>query len=380
LIIQEITLQLKFGVFLSGFIALGGCLLNNENGLSMELPTTNESPFSMNHLTELPKENQEEKSSEYLATYSKRDKWWDGHRADTDAIAKIYTSTEIFKGKGIRMGACTEVLKFGHITNPQTGEVRITLREAHFCKDRVCPVCQKRRGVLWRKRFLDKMPELQKEFPTMRWIFLTLTVKNCEIKELRPKIQNMNKCWRNFVRRKDIKKILLGHIRATEVTRANDGKAHPHFHCMLMVPNDFFKKKYIKQSEWAKMWKECLGVDYTPIVDVRAIKNTKIDCELLNTTIADELYQGVLETIKYSTKSKDLLIDEAWLLEFTNQVKNLRFIDTGGALKNVFKIEKETDKDLALADTGGQADDGTRIVFGWERKEKKYKRKRDFDV
>jgi len=334
----------------------------------------------MKNPTDPRKENQEAKNSEYLNTYSPRDKWWDGHRADTDAISKIYTSNEIFKSKGIRMGACTEVLKFGHITNPQTGEVRITLREAHFCKDRVCPVCQKRRGVLWRKRLLDKMPELQKEFPTMRWIFLTLTLKNCEIEELRQTIQYMNKCWRNFVRRKDIKKILLGHIRATEVTRANDGKAHPHFHCMLMVPNDFFKKKYIKQSEWAKMWKECLGVDYTPIVDVRAIKNTKIDCELLNTTIADELYQGVLETIKYSTKSKDLLIDEAWLLEFTNQVKNLRFIDTGGALKNVFKIEKETDKDLALADTGGQADDGTRIVFGWERKEKKYKRKRDFDV
>jgi len=335
----------------------------------------------MNHPTDSTKQDQEAKSSEYLKNYSPRDKWWDGHRADTDAIAKIYTSTEIFKGKGIRMGACTEVLKFGHITNPQTGEVRITLREAHFCKDRVCPVCQKRRGVLWRKRFLDKMPELQKEFPTMRWIFLTLTVKNCEIKELRPKIQNMNKCWQNLVRRKNVKKILLGHIRATEVTRAKDGKAHPHFHCMLMVPSTFFKgDNYIKQSEWAQMWKECLGVDYTPIVDVRAIKNTKIDCELLNTTIADELYQGVLETIKYSTKSKDLLVDEAWLLEFTSQVKNLRFIDTGGALKNVFKIEKETDTDLALADTGGQADDGTRVVFGWERKEKKYRRRKKLDV
>lgn len=335
----------------------------------------------MNDPTELSQENQaSNETSEYLASYSSKDKWWDGHRADTDAIAKVLISTELFNKKGLRMGTCTEILKFGHVVNPETGEVRISLREAHFCKDRLCPVCNKRRGALWRKRFRNKLPELQKLFPTARWVFLTLTIKNCPIDDLRVTIQHLNKGWQNLVRRKKVKKILLGHVRATEVTRSKIGEAHPHFHCMLMVPTNFFSKDYIKQDEWAQMWQECLGVDYIPITDVRAIKNIKADEKKLDQNIADDLYHGVMETVKYATKSKDLLTDEKWLIEYAKQVKGLRFIDTGGALKNIFKVEQETDKDLALADNGGQPDDGTRIAFGWKKKEKRYKRKRGLDV
>lgn len=331
----------------------------------------------MDNPTELSQENQESsENGEYLAAYSPRDKWWDGHRADTDAIANVLISTELFNKRGLRMGTCTEILKFGHVVNPQTGEARLSLREAHFCKDRLCPVCNKRRGALWRKRFRDKIPELQKTFPAARWVFLTLTIKNCHIGDLRVTIQNLNKGWQNLVRRKKVKKILLGHVRATEVTRSKIGEAHPHFHCMLMIPSTFFKgENYIKQDEWAKMWQECLGVDYIPITDVRSIKNIKTDQKNLDQNIADDLYQGVMETVKYATKSKDLLNDEKWLLEYAKQVKGLRFIDTGGALKNIFKVEQETDKDLALADNCGQADDGSRIVFGWKKKEKKYKKK-----
>ena len=355
-----------------------------EKGSMIEVTTlTIKGPPSMNDPTGLSQENQEAKSSEYLAAYSPRDKWWDGHRSDTQSIAEIYNATEVYGKLGARMDGCTELLKFGKILNTETGELKLTLRQAYFCKARHCPVCQKRRQALWRKRFYDFLPDLSKTFPKSRWIFLTLTAKNPEIHELREYVKTMNKGWQNLVRRKKLKKLILGHIRVTEVTRAKDGKAHPHFHCMLMVPSTFFSKNYIKQSEWAEMWKECLGVDYTPIVDVRAVKKTRFDTDSFDQTyegIVDELAQGVMETIKYATKSKDLLADKEWLLELTKQVYKLRFIETGGALKNVFKINKETDEDLALADSGGQADDGTRIAFGWERKERKYRRKKKFDI
>ncbi len=99
---------------------------------------------------------------------------------------------------------------------------------------------------MWQARFYQAMPRLAAEHPKARWIFLTLTVKNCQISELRDTLKHMNASWQRLKDRKEFKPV-SGWIRSTEVTRGKDGTAHPHFHALLMVPPSWFTRHYIKQ-------------------------------------------------------------------------------------------------------------------------------------
>ena len=61
----------------------------------------------------------------------------------------------------------------------------------HFCRVRHCPVCQWRRSLLWRAVMFQQLPNIQERFPTHRWVFLTLTVKNPPVTELRDTLKHM---------------------------------------------------------------------------------------------------------------------------------------------------------------------------------------------
>jgi plasmid rolling circle replication initiator protein Rep len=64
-----------------------------------------------------------------------------------------------------------------------------------------------------------------------------------------------------------------GWVRAVEITRSQRYRtAHPHYHCLLMVPPAYFQGDYLKQAEWAELWRHCLRIDYRPVVDIRTVK------------------------------------------------------------------------------------------------------------
>ncbi|PHM51440.1 replication protein [Xenorhabdus hominickii] len=47
----------------------------------------------------------------------------------------------------------------------------------------------------------------------------------------------------------------------------------------------------------------------------------------------------------------------------------------GGALKDVLKLNQETNEDLIMADEMSDgSDDGSRLAFGWEINERRYRR------
>ena len=69
----------------------------------------------------------------------------------------------------------------------------------------------------------------QREVPSYRWVFLTLTVKNPPVTELRDTLKAMNSAWQRLAQTKRFKGVVKGFIRTTEVTRGKDGDmmAHP---------------------------------------------------------------------------------------------------------------------------------------------------------
>lgn len=312
--------------------------------------------------------------SQYLTDYSPRDKPWDDYRALTDDVAMMYAGHDDFKRYAERMSECSDVLSFGWCDDQATGESILKLREAQFCRVRNCPTCQKRRSLMWQARFYQALPQIHDAYPKARWIFATFTVRNCPITELRSTLHDMNKAWHRMVKRKDLKHV-LGWIRTTEVTRGSDGTAHPHFHALLMVPPTMFTKHYIKQARWTELWRDCARLDYQPIVDVRTVKpKTPQEGQTAFDTTVQALGAAAAETLKYAVKPSDMLAEE-WFLELTRQTHKLRFIATGGVLKDVLKVEQESDDDLAM--TEGQAeqpDDGARLAFSWRDGERRYKR------
>lgn len=227
---------------------------------------------------------------------------------------------------------------------------------------------------MWQARFYQALPKIAEDHPKARWLFLTLTVRNCEITELSDTLQTMNKAWHKLIRRKDLKPI-QGWIRTTEVTRSEDGTAHPHFHVLLMVPPSWFTHNYVKQSRWVELWQESLKANYAPNVDIRVVKPKKGSKEVL--TQADMLKGAISETLKYSTKADTLKSDEAWLIELTKQTHKKRFLATGGALKDILKQDQESNQDLINTgdeDTPDDEDDQELIKFGWQKEKKQYHR------
>jgi plasmid rolling circle replication initiator protein Rep len=333
-------------------------------------------------------------SSPYLTDISKSDKPWDKHRRNSGVVQNLYLSSELPQ-YGERMKQCANQLGF-ILEAKDEGEARFRLSQARFCRVRHCPVCQWRRTLVWRARLINALPKVLEAHPKSRWIFVTLTVRNCPLTELRTTIDGMNKAWSRLVKRKDFPAI--GFLRSLEVTAAYDvydgsrylgrhgltyvtrwekkhprrklrleptQEAHPHFHALLMVNSSYFKgSSYLSQQKWRELWGSCLKVDYLPVVNVKTAKDK---------TGQDSVIHAVLETAKYSVKEEDLTFSVEWLQELTIQLHKTRAINVGGILKEYLKDEEPED----LIHTNEEEkpvveDTATLLWFDWMSQVKRY--------
>ena len=294
-----------------------------------------------------------------LSDLSSRDKPWDKHRANADKVSSHYEGSE-FQDYSDRIYYCSEFLDFRLVPEESEGTLKLKLNTARFCRVRHCPVCQWRRSLMWKAKAYKILPKIVAEYPTYRWLFVTLTLRNCPIEDLRATLTDMHEAFKRMTKLKKFP--ALGWIKSTEVTRGKDGTAHPHFHCLLMVQPSYFGANYMKQAEWVEMWKKSLRVDYKPVLDVQAIKKDKQPSTL------------VPELLKYCTKESDLTADRDWFLELTRQMHKMRTISTGGVLKNYLRELEQEPEDLIGKDNEGEGDlDEGHLYFTWRRKQKKYK-------
>jgi plasmid rolling circle replication initiator protein Rep len=306
----------------------------------------------------------------YLTDISPVDKPWDIHRAQSEEVAKLYGLIG-YNRYSERVSECSQLLRYALKVSDE-GEIKLRLRDTKFCRVRFCPVCQWRRSLMWRARFFKALPQIREKYPTGRWVFLTLTVRNCELSELRQTLSEMNIAWGRLIKRKAFP--ALGFIKSVEVTRGAGGTAHPHFHCLLLVPSGYFGRDYLPQAVWADLWKSCLKTDYTPLVDVRAVKANK---GTLNATLDasnEAMMRAICETLKYSIKPADLMADLDWLQEMTKQLHKTKAIAIGGYLKEFFS-EDDTE-DLINCDIGEEekTEDDAYLLFDWSQIVRRYKK------
>lgn len=332
----------------------------------------NQKPF----LTDLTKTKKDKsKKSKSKAT-------WDEQKTYAAQVAEIFDcGTPQDQKRADRIRQCANMLEMGWVDD-SAGNPVLKLKSAFFCRVPRCPVCQWRRVKKWSARFFEALPYIFEENKNMRFIFLTLTVENCHVSELRSTVQSMSKAWDKMSRRKKFP--ALGFVRSLEVTKEQDlylnsqGKksnvpkkgyvlkskarkdyCHPHFHVLMAVPSSYFNgRNYLSKDDYAEMWQKALKVDYKPVCDVRIVKPKPIIDENGNSVSEGEnaelqgMKAALVEVVKYTVKPSDMVESTNWLLELVHQLHKIHCVALGGIFKDYLSVSD--DGSLIFKDNGNQ--------------------------
>lgn len=257
----------------------------------------------------------------------------------------------------------------------------------HRCRSRHCQNCQRIKAFVWQEKMKEIFPDLIANYPNHKYLFITFTVKNPKIKNLRLVLLCMTRAYAKMFQRKAFKKWFVGDIRSTEITRGKSGsdEAHPHFHALICVHPTYFKGvNYMSADVWGKNWGECLAAEFKkenieyntsdypkgfPRVDIRLAKSADRKTDITNKNISEHGEQLINYVLKYSVKGSDLLKDgkaDDWFFEFDKQVKSIRMIAASGDIKkslsalerDQFDYSKEQEKieKMIVDDAGFKAD------------------------
>ena len=208
------------------------------------------------------------------------------------------------------------------------------LVQAHFCKNRFCPLCA------WRKARKDAMmlsimmqaiaQEKQYEF-----LFMTLTTPHVKGNQLNEAINLFNQALSKLFRRKKVKAAIKGYVRKLEITYNKERDDYnPHFHLILAVNKSYFTnpRYYINQVEWLDLWRDVTGktgvnpdgTDEITQLDIRKVKGFQQE-------------KAVLEVAKYSAKDFEMTENQAVFDTFYFAMKGRQLITFNGVFKDYKK-------------------------------------------
>lgn len=315
-----------------------------------------------------------------LELRSKKDQRWDDRKRENIELEGIFKRAfddpmncksifQRFKNYPKRLCECALRLWFADRADLETGEEVLKLAKAEFCRIRHCPICQSRLSMRWIAKFHQIMPEIVEKYENTQFILLTLTVPNCEVTELKETIKEMNTAWNRMTNRAFFKKKILGFIRATEVTRNPiNNTAHPHFHVLLHVRNSYFNgRNLVTRDQWRQYWRDAMRDQTITQVDVRKVRESE------SKTKEENLINGALEVVKYATKFDNITAHVGFFLEYAVQVDRMRFMATGGTLKELIAdIDRDDliniDEDESTKEENLSEDYGGRLCFKWDFK------------
>lgn len=290
-------------------------------------------------------------------------KWTDKKTQNVKLAARMAAAG--FTERAYRMKMCGTLLDMQYCPDCQ----RSFVSSANLCRDRLCPTCSWRLSL---KLFAEMCATLSyiKDIEDYAAGFLTLTIKNCSVNELRAAIGEMNSAWNRAMSGKRMKTLCAGFAKSLEITYNWQTKTfHPHFHIIMLTRegktagelHEFFRKK------WAKVCR----YDYEPITDYRGIKSdeTRIDEE--------KFTAAILETYKYAVKSDEMeQMPLEIFREFVQQIGGLRFRSYGGIIKEAraemcFTDDSNLDEpQREICDCGATLQ---KISLQWSFSDKQYK-------
>ena len=270
------------------------------------------------------------------------------YKLKSEQLEKIFIDLKNYN-KAEQIHHCSTYLEF--LYNQTKKDLR--LKKINSCKYRLCFVCNWRKSLKIYSFMRQCYDEIKRQDKKARFLFLTLTNKNCKLEDLPNTVDEILRAFTKFRKRKELQ-FLKGIVRSLEITvdrekiitihmfnRKRDyykkqglkvGDLNPnymmcnvHIHSILHTNyNDYtrYGDNWLKQSEIALLWQDCLKVNYIPVVDIRAFKAKK------------DIEKGheFAEMSKYTVKSSDILKSLEDFKEIDNDKKVVYWLDI--ALKN----------------------------------------------
>ena len=278
---------------------------------------------------------------------------WAQYKLSNTYLAEAYEAVDNQKAERLR--GCASFLEYKRDIEHNG---RMKLVTANFCRVRLCPVCSWRRSLKIYGQMSQILIALNGEYS---YIFLTLTIRNCEAYELSDHITWLSNSYNYLTRNIDFKRAVHGYFRAIEVTRNRaTGQYHPHIHALLAVKRSYFNSRYyLPQEWWTHRWTECLSLNasalgisvpsYTPIVDVRKVRPRKTD-------VGDTgIMNAIAEVSKYAVKSADIICYDDWDLTI-DTVRTLDKALAGRRLATMGGVIKKKHAELHLSAVDDDSD------------------------
>lgn len=203
------------------------------------------------------------------------------------------------------------------------------------CKDRFCPICNKKRTLLYLAKIYPVLCDLLDNGYYIN--IINYTIK--DVDNLKSGIKLLNDSFRmltheNKLYRELYKNKFCGGIKSLEVkVGANSNLWHPHFHSIVV------KKTKSSDYEWLKSaWEDCTSKCAGTTEKVGSVWLKGFSSKNKN-----QLLKSVLETLKYITKF-DWNVDER-VQELVNSLSGVRTINTYGCLRGISaKVEDDLKK------------------------------------
>ena len=182
---------------------------------------------------------------------------------------------------------------------------------AHFagatsCKDKFCPICQKKRSMLWLTKLIPICNDLLNKGYHLN--MLTYTIRTHEDMSLKQCLDILTSTFRYMTHehqqyRKKFNDLIIGGVRSLEVkmgedaeTKESTNKWHPHFHILVCTRNEHSYKELHKLLY--SMWNSSLNtINHTKDLDLGGVHISSIKAGD-NQTLIDSL----CEVFKYMTK------------------------------------------------------------------------------
>lgn len=219
-----------------------------------------------------------------------------------------------------------------------------------FCRLRWCPVCQWRKSrLLFRQNILvyDWICQQSKHY----FQFLTITVPNVPLSDLRSTCRKMSACWNKFLTYAGRKGFNFdGGYKALEITyNAVADTFHPHYHVILSTPAGIWLPS---SFEFTDLWSDCYGCPC--VTDLHSVRSAP-----------GQAGSAVAEVSKYIVKYKSFDgFDWSRFPDLFSSVSGLRFTSSFGIWKKARKVLDLPD--IETCDLLEDPSDAVTYSFHWD--------------
>lgn len=210
----------------------------------------------------------------------------------------------------------------------------------YTCKNRYCPVCQRRKSLILFAKVFPKVKELIKQGYYIQ--MMSFTVK--DTKKLKDGLYLLKTAYRilahdNKEYRSVYENKFIGGIKSLEVKRGKNSKEwHPHFHAIVVKKIPSRDRDWLNTA-WEKIVRDLVNASITPIYEDRYYSSNEklgdIWVKSIQGTNETELVKSVYECIKYIAKFSSNIEND--LEEMVDNLYRVRQIESWGIFRGIEK-------------------------------------------